>query len=101
MLAAFGGLSWWVSTEGNAAGYIAAGFFSIMAVLGAIIVYIMIVFEDQTSPVKSVSSSDRSNGEVDPVTIVAAMLVGTSDQFHEETTYDIDDDYPDDLSDIE
>ena len=99
-LAAFGGLSWWVSTEGSTVGYIAAGLFGIMAVLGAILAYIAIVFEDKSPSVRSTSNKATSEGELDPGTVAAAMLIATSDQFHDDNAADVDGDY-DDVGDIE
>jgi len=102
----FGGLSWWVSTEGSVVGYIAAGLFGIMAVLGAIIIFVLIVFDDKTPPVKPVSKQNKSDDKLDAGTVAAAMLVGTSDQFHDSDGYDADDDYSgedysDDMSDYD
>gem|GEM_PF-6253263 len=100
-LAVFGGLSWWVSTEGSTVGYIAAALFGIMAVLGAIIVYIMIVFEDKTPSVKVDKGKSGSEGELDAGTVAAAMLVGTSNQFHDDESVDASDDYSDDMADFD
>ena len=100
-LAAFGGLSWWVSTEGSVVGYIAAALFGIMAVLGAIIVYILIVFDDKTPSVRVDAGKNGSDGDLDPGMVAAAMLVGTSEQFHDNESVDASDDYSDDMADFD
>jgi len=102
--AVFGGLSWWVSTENSVVGYIAAGLFGIMAVLGAIIVFVVIVVDDKTPAVKPVLKQKKSDDSLDPGTMAAAMLVANADQFHDEDAgddYDVDDDYSDDMSDFD
>ena len=100
-LAIFGGLAWWVSTEDTALGYIAAGLFGIMALLGAIIIFIMFVFEDKTPPVARKQQASASKGELDTATMAAAMIVSNADQFEDESDMDGGDDYSDDLSDLD
>jgi uncharacterized membrane protein len=96
-IAVFGGLSWWVSTEHNVVGYIAAGLFGIMAILGAILVFILIVFDDKTPPVKKTpDGKGKSDGRLDAGSMAAAMIVANADN----QDYDAGDDYSDDMQDF-
>ena len=102
----FGGLSWWVSTENSTVGYIAAGLFGIMAVLGAVIVFVLIAFDDKTPPVKHAGKQKKSADKLDAGTVAADLLVGPSGQFHDSDGYDAGDDYSgedysDDMSDFD
>ena len=99
-LAAFGGLAWWVSTENNVMGYIAAALFAIMAVLGAIIVFILIVFDDKTTTVQRHQKGAREEGKLDAGTVAAAMIVANSEQYYDQEDAAEDyagDDYADDI----
>lgn len=98
-IAVFGGLAWWVSTEDNAVGYIAAVLFGIMAVLGAIIVFLMIVLDDKSADVRHGDRQAENNGKLDPATMAAAMIVANSDQFYDQD--DSANDYVDDDTDID
>jgi len=71
-------------------GYIATALFGIMAVLGAILVYIAIVFEDISPTAGPTGNKTTSQEELDPGTMAAAMLVATSDQFHDDDAADVD-----------
>ncbi len=106
VLGLFGGLAWYVSSEGSAMGYVATGIFILMGLTGAFVAFAWIAMEDKShrqvqfvSDTKKLAGKSRkkSKDEIDPVMMGIAVSMGMDD--HTDDAGDIDSFGSDDFDD--